>query len=525
MADINYDPANYNNGVPPEPGVVWNGDTWGWPTRGYDIPPGPGETEPGMVVTPQKPDTWPKRPGVKEWYVPGEKPFDPITGDGWVPDEDGYSEALPAGVPAEVQNAVNQVKSSPRQGGMSSSDIWKLTPAPDYPGPKNTFEPVFVWFPAQALTDGNVSGGAPETVAVHTRVLDDVHDGAQYISAVSTGAPYDLPVVKATPTLNSAYYTIGHLAGFMAPFTFTFTTRGQREDSRFIRNEAKAGGGVREAGFTVGANTSDCIVWFPEGSGIEALYFSMVMNMPAGPLQRRQETENKARSEADAAREAEAKRKADEEAKKKEAEAAAEKEKDEKEALTKASELIADMGEKIGEHLGEKYKCVAKEIAEDIKNFQGRTLRNYEQTMASLKKILDNPNMKINKGDKDAIVNAWKSFKADDTAKKLSNLSKAFHAADVALKIEKVREKSIEGYETGNWGPLVLEVESWIISGVAVGVAIGILADIAPVIALTFSLPVSAVTIVGIIGIGFIASKLDDKFADWINNELIRPAN
>lgn len=44
MADINYDPANYNNGVPPEPGVVWNGDTWGWPTRGYDIPPGPGET-------------------------------------------------------------------------------------------------------------------------------------------------------------------------------------------------------------------------------------------------------------------------------------------------------------------------------------------------------------------------------------------------------------------------------------------------------------------------------------------------
>lgn len=198
---------------------------------------------------------------------------------------------------------------------------------------------------------------------------------------------------------------------------------------------------------------------------------------------------------------------------------------DEKEALTKASELIADMGEKIGAHLGDKYKAVAKEIAEDIKNFQGRTLRNYEQTMASLKKILDNPNMKINKGDKDAIVNAWRSFKADDTAKKLSNLSKAFHAADVALKIEKVREKSIEGYETGNWGPLVLEVESWVLSGVAVGVAIGILADIAPVIALTFSLPVSAVTIVGIIGIGFISSKLDDKFADWINNELIRPAN
>lgn len=119
MSDIN--PADYNNGVPPEPGVVWNGDTWAWPTRGYNVPPLPGDTE-TLTVTPKgtPADTWPERPDIKEWYVPGEKPFDPSTGNGWVPDEDGYGEVLPAGIPAVVQAAINKVKGAPLKGGMSA---------------------------------------------------------------------------------------------------------------------------------------------------------------------------------------------------------------------------------------------------------------------------------------------------------------------------------------------------------------------------------------------------------------------
>ena len=222
--------------------------------------------------------------------------------------------------------------------------------------------------------------------------------------------------------------------------------------------------------------------------------------------------------------EAAAKAKADAEAKAK-ADAEAEKAKDEKEALTKASDIIADMGEKIGENLGDKYKAVAKEIADDIKNFQGKTLRSYEQAMASLKKILDNPGMKINKGDKDAIVNAWKSFKADDTAKKLANLSKAFTVAGVALKIETVREKSIEGYETGNWAPLMLEVESWVLGGMAASVALGIFSATLGTALLAAGVPVVTVGIMGIIVAGTVAALIDDKVVDFINNEVIRPAH
>lgn len=126
---------------------------------------------------------------------------------------------------------------------------------------------------------------------------------------------YNLPVVKAQATAGSDYYTIARLPGIMSAFTFSFYTKGTPQDSRFFRDTVKAGGDLREAGFTVGANTSDFIIWFPQGSGLEPLYFSMTMNMPAGPLQRRQEAENKARAEADRLRaEAEAKIRAEAEA-------------------------------------------------------------------------------------------------------------------------------------------------------------------------------------------------------------------
>lgn len=63
------------------------------PTEGVDR----GHT---MVV-------WPARP---KWGQPGagtsigiNPDFDPTTGNGWLPEEDGYSEALPTGVPANIR--------------------------------------------------------------------------------------------------------------------------------------------------------------------------------------------------------------------------------------------------------------------------------------------------------------------------------------------------------------------------------------------------------------------------------------
>ncbi|ECJ8710213.1 hypothetical protein FVH48_24505, partial [Salmonella enterica] len=216
---------------------------------------------------------------------------------------------LPAGTPADVQSAINQVKQA---GGLMSVDLRKLRPAAGYPwDPTVAWDPVFVYFPAKAVSDSNLSAGSlPETVPVHSRIQDDVHDGAQFISVTGSGSqPYNLPVIKATPTPRGPYYTIGHLPGPMGPYTFTFNANAPHSELHFARDEEKVSA-LHPAGFTVGANTTDCIVVFPEGSGLEPLYFSMTVILPEGPLKQRQEEENQARAKA----EAEAKAKAEREA-------------------------------------------------------------------------------------------------------------------------------------------------------------------------------------------------------------------
>ncbi len=233
----------------------------------------------------------------------------------------------------------------------------------------------------------------------------------------------------------------------------------------------------------------------------------------------------KADAEAKAAAEkaaAEAKAKAEAEKARKEAE---EKANDEKAVLTKASEIIISVGDKAGEYLGDKYKVLSREIADNIKNFQGKTIRSYDEAMASVNKLIANPNLKINAADRDAIVNAWKAFDAEDMGNKFAALGKTFKVADYVMKANNVREKSIEGYQTGNWGPLMLEIESWVLSGIASAVALSFFSVAVGSLFITAGVSVTAVGLMGIIFAGFIGSLIDDDFVDKLNNEIIRPAN
>lgn len=202
---------------------------------------------------------------------------------------------------------------------------------------------------------------------------------------------------------------------------------------------------------------------------------------------------------------------------------AEEKSNDEKDALNKASALLSDLGEKVSAHMGERFRATANEIANDIKKFQAKNIRSFNDAMNSLSKITTNPGMKVNKADKAAIINAWQHVNASDMANKLGNLSKAFKVADIVQKVEKVREKSIAGYETGDWGPLMLEVESWIVSGFTASWVLGVVAAIIGLVSLS-PLALTALTIAGIIGISILASMIDDKVVDKINKEIIRPA-
>ncbi|MFB0713956.1 colicin-like pore-forming protein [Buttiauxella noackiae] len=195
-----------------------------------------------------------------------------------------------------------------------------------------------------------------------------------------------------------------------------------------------------------------------------------------------------------------------------------------KNLLVQASDIIISAGRGISKPLGDKYKTLAGEIAANIKNFQGKKIRSIDAAMISLNKVLSNPKMKINEGDKAALINAWNHLNATDMAYKYGFLGKAFAAADIVMKIEKIRTKTIEATKTGNWKPVLLEVESWVLSGMAAGFALSIVGSLSILLAATTGLPLTVLTVLGIVGITLAASLIDDKLADKINNWLISPA-
>ncbi|WP_314154549.1 colicin-like pore-forming protein [Rouxiella badensis] len=196
----------------------------------------------------------------------------------------------------------------------------------------------------------------------------------------------------------------------------------------------------------------------------------------------------------------------------------------EKELLMKTADLIQDAGEKISGIASAKFKSLAKEIADNVRNFQGKNIRSFNDAMKTLNRLTANPNMKISAADKTALINAWKSIDRNNMASKLANLSKAFSVAGWLSKVEKVAEKSIVGYETGKWGPLILEVESWVLSGITSALALAVLSGIVSTFLIAGSLPATVTLVAGTLGIVYVASLIDDKVAEKVNSQLIKAA-
>lgn len=145
--------------------------------------------------------------------------------------------------------------------------------------------------------------------------------------------------------------------------------------------------------------------------------------------------------------------------------------------------------------------------------------------MKTLNRLNSNPSMRISAADKAVLINTWRQVDAQNMSINLANLSKVFTAAGWLLRVEKVREKSIVGYETGNWGPLILEVESWMLSGVVASVAMATLGIIVSMFAISSLFSSTLIMIVVTLIISYLASLIDDSFAERINNELIKPAH
>ncbi|HBS3054500.1 TPA: hypothetical protein MAE98_005083 [Klebsiella pneumoniae] len=189
-----------------------------------------------------------------------------------------------------------------------------------------------------------------------------------------------------------------------------------------------------------------------------------------------------------------------------------------------ASGIITDSGKTLSGKLGDKYNTLAKEAADNIKNFQGKKLRSFNDAMASINELANNPKMKLSQADKTVVSNALKQMDLSALADRFKGLEKAFTWGDRLLKAEKIRDGVFTGIETGNWQKLAFEVEAMYLSGVASGVALGITTAMISTVAVALSLPsvaVSALTVVAVIGISILTSYIDADKAKALNNAVL----
>ncbi|MCQ8845365.1 colicin-like pore-forming protein [Klebsiella sp. KJ_S1] len=189
-----------------------------------------------------------------------------------------------------------------------------------------------------------------------------------------------------------------------------------------------------------------------------------------------------------------------------------------------ASGIITDSGKTLSGKLGDKYNTLAKEAADNIKNFQGKKLRSFNDAMASINELANNPKMKLSQADKTVVSNALKQMDLSALADRFKGLEKAFTWGDRLLKAEKIRDGVFTGIETGNWQKLAFEVEAMYLSGVASGVALGITTAMISTVAVALSLPsvaVSALTVVAVIGISILTSYIDAEKAKALNNAVL----
>lgn len=196
---------------------------------------------------------------------------------------------------------------------------------------------------------------------------------------------------------------------------------------------------------------------------------------------------------------------------------------DEKNLLLKASAIITDSGEKISTKLNIHFSNISKEIANDIKNFQGKKIRKSSDAIKTLNKIVNssNPRMKLSNADRASTIKALKAFNINTFSNNFRNLGTSFKVADIALKSNVIIDKTIIGFETGNWSPLMLEVEAMAVSGIFSSTAIGIVGALITAYLAPSSLLASALTIAAVISFSILASFIDINLIEKINNYLV----
>lgn len=165
------------------------------------------------------------------------------------------------------------------------------------------------------------------------------------------------------------------------------------------------------------------------------------------------------------------------------------------------------------EQILKKYGSNMSKISQDLQtNISGKKIRSYAEAMATFEKVKANPNMKLNAKDTRAVVAALNALDKATFADNITRLGKSFGIVGKLVQADAIREKAVSGYQTGDWKPLMLELEAMALSaGIGALLAVGI----------AFTFPVFATATAGIVTVSLMmaitSAFIDDKTADEIN--------
>lgn len=172
-------------------------------------------------------------------------------------------------------------------------------------------------------------------------------------------------------------------------------------------------------------------------------------------------------------------------------------------------------------HILEKYGANIGKVARDLQNnISGKKIRSYSEALASFEKISANPRLKLNAKDTRAVVDALNALDKASFADNVNRLGKAFGVVGKIVQAESIREKTVIGFETGDWKPLGVEIEALAIGSLA---AFAAGAFLATVFAMTGALVIISVPFIAVV-MALSAAYFDAERIDEINSYFLNLA-
>lgn len=180
----------------------------------------------------------------------------------------------------------------------------------------------------------------------------------------------------------------------------------------------------------------------------------------------------------------------------------------EEDRVKDALKTTANFYKEVTEKFGEQSAKIAKELVDAAK---GKKLRNADEALKAFEKYKDVLNKKFSVKDREAVAKALESVNRDQLARNLAKFSKAFYLTAKGLDGYDLLIEFKKGYNTDNWRPFFLKVET-----IGAGIAASVLT--------AFAYSVILGTPIGILGYAIIMTLVgvfvDEKFVGKINNAL-----